>query len=85
MLRPEKGIQVDQLLTLNDLCGSDQVFVAATGVTPSELLRGVRYSSTGAETQSLVMRSASGTVRWVNAKHDLTRLRKLAGSRYDAS
>ena len=59
------------------------VFVAATGITPGELVMGVRYSSTGAITQSLVMRSASGTVRWVEAKHDFTRLRKLAGTRYD--
>ncbi len=83
-LASREGIQIDRLLALDDLCGSDQVFVAATGVTPSELLTGVRYFSTGAETQSLVMRSASGTVRWVHAKHDFTRLRKLAGTRYDA-
>jgi len=83
-LASREGIGVDQLLTLDDLCRSEEVFVAATGVTPSEVLRGVRYLRTGAETQSLVMRSASGTVRWVYAKHDFTRLRKLAGTRYDA-
>ena len=78
-----EGKDIDRLLTLDDLCGSDQVFVAATGVTPSELLTGVRYVTTGAFTQSLVMRSTSGTVRWIDAKHDFTRLRKLAGTRYD--
>src|SRR4029434_2821659 len=82
-LASRQGIQVDQLLTLDNLCASDNVFVAVTGVTPSELLMGVRYFSMGAATQSLVMRSASGTVRWVYAKHDFTRLRKLAGTRYD--
>jgi fructose-1,6-bisphosphatase II len=80
-----EGIDLNRLLTLDDLCASDNVFVAATGITPSELLNGVRYSSSGAVTQSVVMRSASGTVRWIDAKHDFTRLRKLAGTRYDRS
>ena len=53
-------------------------------MTNGELMEGVRYFSTGAVTQSLVMRSASGTVRWIDAKHDFSRLRKLAGSRYEA-
>lgn len=82
-LAAREGVQLDRLLTLDDLCASDHVFVAATGITSSELVMGVRYFSTGAMTQSLVMRSASGTVRWVDAKHDFTRLRKLAGTRYD--
>jgi len=82
-LAAREGVDLDRLLTLDDLCASDHVFVAATGITPGELVMGVRYSSTGAITQSLVMRSASGTVRWVEAKHDFTRLRKLAGTRYD--
>jgi fructose-1,6-bisphosphatase II len=73
-----------RVLTLDDLCRSDNVFVATTGVTNGELLEGVRYFSTGAVTQSLVMRSTSGTVRWIDAKHDFGRLRKLAGSRYEA-
>ena len=82
-LAAREGRQLDRLLTLDDLCASDHVFVAATGITPSELVMGVRYFSTGAATQSLVMRSTSGTVRWMYAKHDFTRLRKLAGTRYD--
>jgi fructose-1,6-bisphosphatase II len=79
-----QGYDPDQVLTLDDLCRADNVFVAATGVTNGELMEGVRYFSTGAVTQSLVMRSASGTVRWIDAKHDFSRLRKLAGSRYEA-
>jgi fructose-1,6-bisphosphatase II len=71
-------------LGLDDLCRSENVFVAATGVTDGELLAGVRYFSTGAVTQSVVMRSSSGTVRWIDAKHDFGRLRKLAGTRYEA-
>ena len=84
ILAERDGIRdFDRLLTLDDLCAGRNVFVAATGITPSELLTGVRYIGTGAYTQSLVMRSASGTVRWIEAKHDFTRLRKLAGARYD--
>jgi fructose-1,6-bisphosphatase II len=70
------------VLTLDDLCHGNQVFVAATGVTDGELLKGVRYMGDGADTDSLVMRSASGTVRRIRAQHDFTRLRKLAGSLY---
>lgn len=84
-LAAREGTELDRVLTLDDLCGSENVFVAATGVTTSELLEGVRYTSTGAITQSLSMRSASGTVRWINAKHDFTRLRTLAGTRYEAA
>lgn len=79
----QEGRDVDRVLTLDELCAGDNVFVAATGVTDGELLAGVRYFGTGAITQSLVMRSASGTLRWIDAKHDLGRLRKLAGPRYE--
>lgn len=80
-----EGRAVGQVLTLADLCAGANVFLSATGVTDGELLAGVRYFSTGAATQSLVMRSASGTVRWVDAKHDFSRLRTLAGARYKGS
>jgi fructose-1,6-bisphosphatase II len=53
------------------------VFVAATGVTSGALLRGVRVSSAGAETESLVMRSRSGTVRRIAAYHPSTKVREL--------
>lgn len=79
----EEGIDPDRVLRLDDLCRGENVFFAATGVTDGELLAGVRYFSTGAMTQSLVMRSASGTVRWMDAKHDFVRLRNLAGARYE--
>jgi fructose-1,6-bisphosphatase II len=78
-----EGRTAAYVLTLDDLCRSNNVFVATTGVTSGELMDGVRYFSTGAITQSLVMRSASGTVRWIDAKHDFTRLRKLAATRYE--
>ncbi len=82
LLAASEGVDLDRTLTLDDLCRGEQVFVAATGVTDGELLRGVRYVRAGAITESLVMRSASGTVRRIRARHDFTRLRKLAGLRY---
>lgn len=78
-----EGLDLERVLSLDDLCGGNNVFVAATGVTNGELLQGVRYLGDGAITHSLVMRSASGTVRWITSRHDFTRLRKLAGARYD--
>ncbi|MFN3476774.1 MAG: class II fructose-bisphosphatase, partial [Candidatus Methylomirabilales bacterium] len=78
-----EGHDVEQVLTLDDLCRGQNVFVAVTAITDGELLRGVRYQGAWARTSSLVMRSASGTVRWIEAKHDLRRLRKIAGPRYE--
>lgn len=78
-----EGVDPDRVLRLDDLCAGENVFFAATGVTDGELLAGVRYFSAGAITQSIVMRSASGTIRWIDAKHDFVRLRKLAGARYE--
>ena len=69
------------MLTADDLVRGDDVFVAATGVTGGSLLRGVRASSAGVETESIVMRSRSGTVRRIAAYHPadkLTNLRKEA-------
>lgn len=79
-----EGLDVDRLLTIDDLCRGQNVFVAATGVTDGEMLKGVRYEPNTATTESLVIRSVSGTVRWITAKHDFGRLRKIAGPRYEA-
>ena len=75
----EAGFDIDRVLTADDLVRGDDVFVAATGVTGGSLLRGVRVSSHGIETESIVMRSRSGTVRRIAAyhpSHKLTNLRK---------
>ena len=69
------GYNLDQVLITEDLCGGDHCFFAATGITDGDLLRGVRYSDHGARTQSLVVRSASGTVRFVETYHKFGRLR----------
>lgn len=68
------GYDLSAVLSTDDLVSSNNCFFAATGITDGELLRGVRYSSRGAHTQSLVMRSKSGTVRLVDAIHRLDKL-----------
>jgi len=74
----EAGIDIDKVYSLDDLIDSDDVFFAATGVSSGELLKGVRYFSGGAQTQSLAMRCRSGTVRWIDAWHNFDRLDKLS-------
>jgi fructose-1,6-bisphosphatase II len=66
------------VLTTDDLVQGNNCFFAATGITDGELLRGVRYDSKGATTQSLVMRSKSGTVRFVEATHRLHKLQQYS-------
>ena len=68
------GYDLDKVLTADDLVKSDNCFFAATGITDGELLRGVHYDARGATTSSLVMRSKSGTVRRVEARHALEKL-----------
>jgi fructose-1,6-bisphosphatase II len=70
----EAGYDLDAVLTTDDLVKGDNCFFAATGITDGELLHGVRYDEFGAMTQSLVMRSKSGTVRLIYAKHPLHKL-----------
>jgi fructose-1,6-bisphosphatase II len=78
----DAGYDLDRVLTTDDLVGSDDVFVAATGVTTGALLRGIRYVRDGAITDSIVMRSRSGTVRRIEARHQLTKLAHLTGREY---
>jgi fructose-1,6-bisphosphatase II len=74
------GYDLDRVLTVDDLVGGADAFFAATGVTDGDLLDGVRYLGDGhATTESLVMRSRSGTVRKVQARHDRPKLREIAG------
>jgi len=76
------GYDLSQVLTTDDLVKGDNCFFAATGITDGELLRGVHYDNRGATTQSLVMRSKSGTVRLVNAQHRLPKLQRFAAVDY---
>jgi fructose-1,6-bisphosphatase II len=72
------GVDLDKVYRTEDLVDSEDVFFAATGVSTSELLKGVRYSGGGAQTQSLAMRSRSGTIRWIDSWHNFERLDKLS-------
>jgi fructose-1,6-bisphosphatase II len=78
----DAGYDLDQVLTTDDLVGGDDVFFAATGVTTGALLRGVRYTTQGAVTDSIVIRSRSGTVRRIEAQHAFEKLEHLSGGRY---
>jgi fructose-1,6-bisphosphatase II len=68
------GYDLDRVLTTNDLVRGDNCFFAVTGITDGEVLKGVHYDAQGATTQSLVMRSKSGTVRLIDARHRLQKL-----------
>ncbi|MDP9934622.1 fructose-1,6-bisphosphatase II [Paenarthrobacter nicotinovorans] len=65
----DAGHDLDRVLSTNDLVTSDNCYFAATGITDGDLLRGVRYQKDRVLTQSIVMRSKSGTVRFVDAEH----------------
>jgi fructose-1,6-bisphosphatase II len=79
----EKQIDLERVLTIDDLVSGDNVFFAATGITDGELVRGVHYLGDGATSQSLVMRSRSGTVRTIDATHRLNKLRQYAAFPFD--
>lgn len=78
----EAGHDLDRVLTTNDLVTSDNCFFVATGVTNGDMLRGVTYTATGATTRSLVMRSKSGTVRFIESDHQLTKLQQYSDVDY---
>jgi fructose-1,6-bisphosphatase II len=79
----DAGYELERVLDTDDLVGGNDVFFAATGVTDGDLLDGVRYLDDGhATTDSLVMRSRSGTIREVKARHDRPKLREVTGSLY---
>jgi len=70
----DAGYDLTAVLTTDDLVRGDNCFFAATGITDGDLLRGVRYLENGATTESLVMRSRSGTIRKIDAIHPLHKL-----------
>lgn len=78
----DAGFDLDRVLGQDDLIRSDNCFFAATGLTDGALLRGVRFDKRGARTQSLVMRSRSGTVRLIDAQHQVKKLREFAAIDY---
>jgi fructose-1,6-bisphosphatase II len=79
----DAGYDLDRQLDQDELVKGDDCFFAATGVTDGDVLQGVRYQGArSATTESLVMRSRSGTVRRISARHDRTKLRALVSGRY---
>jgi fructose-1,6-bisphosphatase II len=78
----DTGLDPTRVLHTNDLVSGEDVFVAATGVTTGSLLQGVQYTQGGAITDSIVMRSRSGTVRRVVAQQSLAKLSALTGFEY---
>ncbi|RPF35973.1 class II fructose-bisphosphatase [Streptomyces sp. TLI_185] len=79
----DAGHDLDRVLTTDDLVAGENVFFVATGITDGELLRGVRYRSENATTESIVMRSKSGTVRQINSEHRLSKLRAYSAIDFD--
>ena len=78
----EAGYDLDEILDKDRLVSGKDVFFAATGVTDGEMLDGVHYiGPQGATTESISMRSRSGTVRRITARHDRTKLREITGER----
>jgi fructose-1,6-bisphosphatase II len=78
----DAGLDPERVLMTDDLVAGADVFVAATGVTTGSLLRGVRYLPNGVITDSIVMRSRSGTVRRIEASHHLEKLQAYTGREY---
>ncbi|MER6900553.1 fructose-bisphosphatase class II family protein, partial [Amycolatopsis sp. NPDC000740] len=79
------GHDLDRILLNDDLVTGDNVFFCATGVTDGDLLRGVHYRAGGATTQSIVMRSKSGTVRMIDGYHRLEKLRAYSSVNFDGN
>jgi fructose-1,6-bisphosphatase II len=76
------GLDPSAVLTTDDLVKGDNCFFAATGITDGPLLDGVRFDARGVTTQSLVMRSRSGTVRRIDAHHQLAKLQEYSDIDY---
>ncbi len=75
----EAGYDLDRILTVNDLVKGDDVFFACTGITDGALVQGVRFSTGGATTESIVMRSSSGTIRTVLGEHRTSKVAQICG------
>ena len=78
------GVDLERVYHTEDLCGGEDVFFAATGVTGGDLLQGVRYFGHGAVSQSIVMTCRTGTIRSITTRHDFTK-RSMAEASQDGS
>ena len=78
----EDGFDLDKVLDADDLAAGDDLFFAATGITDGYLLDGVKYWPDGATTHSMVMRSRSGTIRYVKSDHRFEKLERFSSIEY---
>jgi fructose-1,6-bisphosphatase II len=78
----DMGYDFDSVITMDDLVSSDDVFFAATGITDGELLEGVHYHTAGAETESIVVRGTTGTVRRITSMHSFSKLESISDLPY---
>ena len=78
----DAGYDLEAILSVDDLVSADDCFICCTGITPGQLLRGVTFDRRGATTETLVMRSKSGTVRTIRARHRMEKLRRYASVLY---
>jgi fructose-1,6-bisphosphatase II len=81
----DAGLDLDQVLTMDDLVRSDDVFFAASGITDGELMAGVRFQGGAAVTHSLVMRGRSGTIRKIESEHQLWKLGAYSAINFDTA
>ena len=79
----EAGIDIRDTLTTDSLVKTDEVFFAATGISGGTFLQGVKYSGSGAVTHSMVIRSKTGSIRYIEAHHNWSRLMKISSVEYD--
>jgi fructose-1,6-bisphosphatase II len=77
------GHDLDRVLLTDDLVSGDDIFFCGTGITDGELLRGVRYYADSVQTESIVMRSKSGTIRLIDSLHQLGKLRAYSAVDFD--
>jgi len=79
----ESATDLDRILNVNDLVRSEDVFFAATGISGGSFLQGVRYSGSGAATHSLVIRGKTGTIRYIESRHNWEKLMRFSSVKYD--
>jgi len=79
----DAGLDVDQILSVDDLVRDDDIFFAATGISNGMLLKGVQYAGNGATTYSMVMRGKTGTVRYIKGVHRWEKLKQVSAIDYD--
>ncbi len=77
------GISLTDILSVDTLVKTDEVFFAATGISGGTFLRGVQYSGTGAVTYSMAIRGKTGSIRYMEAFHNWERLMKISSVQYD--